>query len=144
MASYYNWTVDPFTWHTDKKTGLYVIDNDFTISFTDEANGMYMFLIKKGAMTDGGSIPKIFSWIAPSWSDDYKYNATFVLHDGLYGSALLPRLTADDILRSSLRDCGLSRWQASTICTAVNKFACKHYGVTHDKYNIRKYISRVK
>lgn len=106
MSSFYEWTVEPFTWHT-VKNGLYVIDNDFSIKFRDEHNKWFSFLILKGAKTDGGSIPKIFSWFADSWRDnDYRYNAAFVMHDVLYASELLPKDTADDLLRSSLRDCG--------------------------------------
>lgn len=137
MASFYNWKVTPFTWHV--VNGLYVIDNDFLITFDDKVKS-YTFLIKKGAMTDGGSIPKLFRWFTKGWSDDYRYNATFLLHDALYGSELVHRDIADDILRSSLRDCGMSRVKASTICWAVNNFAASHYGFMNDNLDIGDYI----
>ena len=66
--SFYDWNVQKFTWH--EEDGLYVIDNDFTINFRDELHRKYSFIILKGAKTDGGSIPKIFSWFADSWRDD--------------------------------------------------------------------------
>ena len=139
--SFYDWNVQKFTWH--EENGLYVIDNDFTINFRDELHRKYAFTILKGAKTDGGSIPKIFSWFADSWRDnDYRYNATFIMHDALYASDLLPKDVADDLLRSSLRDCGESRMTASTICWCVNTFAKRHYGKKHDKYDLRKYIVR--
>ena len=139
--SFYDWNVHKFTWHEEK--GLYVIDNDFTINFRDELHRKYAFIILKGAKTDGGSIPKIFSWFADSWrDDDYRYNACFIMHDALYASELFPKDTADDLLRSSLRDCGESRMTASTICWCVNTFAKRHYGKKHDKYSLRKYIVR--
>lgn len=141
MASYYEWTVEPYTWH--KEDDLYVIDNDFNIKFRDEKGNWFSFLILKDAKTDGGSIPKAFSWFADSWRDnDYKYNATFIMHDCLYASELFPKNIADDLLRSSLRDCGESRMTASTICWCVNTFAKRHYGVENDKFNLRNYIVR--
>ena len=53
MSSFYEWTVEPFTWHT-VKNGLYVIDNDFSIKFRDEHKQWFSFLILKDAKTDGG------------------------------------------------------------------------------------------
>ena len=50
MSSFYEWTVEPFTWHTDKK-GLYVIDNDFSVKFRDEHKQWFSFIILKGAKT---------------------------------------------------------------------------------------------
>lgn len=139
MSSFYEWTVEPFSWH--KENNLYVIENDFNIKFRDDKNNWYSFLILKGAKTDGGSIPKAFSWFADSWrDDDYRYDATFVMHDALYASELFPKDMSDDILRSSLRDCGESRLTASTICWCVNTFAKNHYGIENDKFDLRKYI----
>lgn len=141
MSSFYDWTVESFSWKKENK--LYVIENDFNIKFRDDKNNWYSFLILKGAKTDGGSIPKAFSWFADSWRDnDYKYNATFIIHDALYASELFPKDTADDLLRSSLRDCGESRFTASTICWCVNTFAKNHYGIENDKNGLRKYIVR--
>lgn len=140
MASYYNFNVTPFKWH--KMNQYYVIENDFLISMDDKVN-CYTFKIKKGAMTDGGSIPNAFSWFAKGWSDDYRYNACFLLHDALYGSEIVHRDIADDMLRSSLRDCGLSRFKASTICWCVNTFAEGHYGIMNDNLDIREYIELV-
>lgn len=141
MSSFYEWTVEPYTWH--KEDDLYVIDNDFNIKFRDNNINWFSYIILKGAKTDGGSIPKLFSWFADSWrDDDYKYNATFIMHDCLYASELFPKDTADDLLRSSLRDCGESRLTASTICWCVNTFAKSHYGKMNDKNELRKYIIR--
>lgn len=134
MASFYNWDVTKFTWHQNEDK-TYTIDNDFEVSFTDENKNKFTVKFKKGFKTDGGSIPTAFSWFAKGWSDDYKYNATFVMHDALYCSELLPKATADDLLRSSLRDCGMNRFHASSICAAVKAFAKCHYGVKHDKWN---------
>ena len=39
------------------------------------------------------------------------------------------------MLRSSLRDYGMDRLHASTICWCVNTFACKHYGKKNDENN---------
>lgn len=136
MASYYNFRVTPYTWH--EMNGLYIIDNQFLIQLDDHKH-VYTFKIHKGFMTDGGSIPKIFRWFAKGWSDDYKYNATFILHDWCYASGKVARPIADDMLRSSLRDCGMDRMHASTICWAVNNFAASHYGIMNDDLDCAGY-----
>ena len=118
--------------------GLYIIDTQFLISLDDRKN-LYTFKIHSGFMTDGGSIPKIFSWFAKGWSDDYRYNAAYILHDWCYASGKVNRPMADDMLRSSLRDCGLSRLKASTICWAVNNFAEGHYGIMNDNLDCAGY-----
>lgn len=137
MPSYYNWEVSPFTW--TEMNGLYVIDNDFGITLDDKEK-KYRFKLKKGLLTDGGSIPFMLRWFAKGWTNDYRYNACYILHDGLYGSELLSKEQADDILRSSLRDCGLDRFHASTICWAVKTFAKSHYGRMKDDLDVASYI----
>jgi hypothetical protein len=62
----------------------------------------------------------------------------YALHDGCYASGLLHRDVSDDLLRGLLRDAGLSRVKASTVCYAVNKFAESHY--QHDEYDTAKFI----
>lgn len=141
MSSFYHYNCTPFTWH--EVNGLYIIDNDFEIILDDEHSNRYTFKFKKGLMTDGGSIPKVFQWFAKGWSADYRYNAVFILHDALYGSELVPREIADDMLRSSLRDVGLDRLHASTICWCVNTFAKNHYGRINDDFNISQYVELV-
>lgn len=136
MSSYYNFKVTPYTWH--EMNGLYVIDNDFYIQLDDKVN-LYVFKFKHGLMTDGGSIPKLFSWFAKGWSNDYQYNACYILHDWCYGSGQVNKEIADDMLRSSLRDCGMDRLHASTICWAVKNFANTHYGRMNDDLDIAEY-----
>lgn len=130
MASFYNYNCEPFTWH--KVNNLYQIDNKFNITL-DDKEYKYIITILPGFRTDGGSIPKIFQWFVKGWTEDYKYNGCFVLHDALYSTGVVHRLLADDMLRSSLRDYGLSRSKASTVCWCVNTFACKHYGPANDE-----------
>ena len=143
MASFYKFRAGPYKWH--KEDSLYVIDNAFYITLVSELGEQYKFRVSKGFRTDGGSIPKMLSWFAPSWkADDNSYNATFILHDGLYASELVPKEMADDMLRSSLRDVGMNRFHASTICFCVNHFANKHYGKENDKWNCLDCIRRVK
>lgn len=91
-------------------------------------------------MTDGGSIPKAFQWFVKGWSDtDNKFNACYILHDFNYASESVKRDIADDMLRSSLRDSGLDRLHASTVCWCVNNFACRHYGRENDDLDCRFY-----
>ena len=42
------------------------------------------------------------------------------------------RHQAVDMLRGILRDAGLSRFKASTVCWCVNNFAASHYGPEND------------
>lgn len=129
MSSFYNYNCTPFTWHKVGK--LYQIDNEFDITL-DDRTFRYILTILPGFRTDGGSIPKAFQWFVKGWTDDYKYNGVFVLHDAMYCTSFVHRDIADDMLRSSLRDVGLSRLKASTVCFCVNSFASCHYGPEND------------
>lgn len=129
---FYNYNCTPFTWH--KVDNLYQIDNEFEISLEDKEY-KYVLTILPGFRTDGASIPKMFQWFIKGWSDDYKYNGIFVLHDALYCSEYTERSIADDMLRSSLRDYGFDRLHASTVCWCVNTFAKSHYGKENDENN---------
>ena len=125
MASFKNYKCTPFKWH-EVMDGIYQIDDKFQIQLEDDEY-LYTVTIKPGFRTDGGSIPWLFSWFAKGWSDDYSYNACFILHDALYAAGVVHRSIADDMLRSALRDVGMDRLHASTICWCVNTFACSHY-----------------
>lgn len=100
-------------------------------------NGMiYKFTILPGFRTDGGSVPKAFQWFVPSWSEgNVLINLAYAIHDLVYGAELMARSEADDLLRGMLRDAGLSRARASTVCWAVNTFACRHYGKKYDRWD---------
>ena len=129
MASYYDYECSKFTWH--KVGNLYQIDDKFTISLNDRSY-KYVLTILPGFRTDGGSIPKAFQWFISGWSQDYHYNGIYVLHDALYCTEYAAKNVADDMLRSSLRDYGISRFKASTVCWCVNNFAKCHYGKVND------------
>lgn len=130
MSSFYNYNCTPFTWH--KVGDLYQIDDKFDITLEDKSY-RYILTILPGFRTDGGSIPKAFQWFIKGWSDDYKYNGIYILHDALYCTEYTARTIADDMLRSALRDYGVSRFKASTVCWCVNTFACCHYGIKNDE-----------
>lgn len=130
MASFKNYKCTKFTWH--KVGNLYQIDDEFTIALEDE-KFKYVLTILPGFRTDGGSIPKIFNWFAKGWTDDYEYNAIYILHDALYCTEYVCKEIADDMLRSCLRDYGFDRLHASTIHWCVDMFAKCHYGIKHDE-----------
>lgn len=140
MASFYHFKCTPYTW-TDIG-GIYQIDKEFTMSF-DDRKTRYVITIYPGFRTDGGSIPKIFQWFIKGWSDDYKYNAIFILHDAMYCTGYVSRDYADDMLRSCARDIGMDRLHASTMCWCVKNFAANHYGIEndeHDNYDFVKFF----
>lgn len=68
------------------------------------------------------------------------FNWAGLIHDALYGSALLPKDVADDVFRSVLRDSGVSRFVASSAEFFMSKFSKSHYGVVHDRHGIRFHV----
>lgn len=130
MVNFYNYNCTKFKWH--KVNDLYMVDDKFRITF-DDGKFRYIITILPGFMTDGGSIPKVFQWFAKGWTDDYRYNAIFILHDAMYCTEYVHREIADDMLRSCLREYGMTRFQASTIHFCVRNFAKRHYGIVNDE-----------
>lgn len=115
-------------------SGLYQSTDDIYVTLQGSDGLRYFFHIFPGFQTDGGSVPVAFRWFVPAWSEGNEIiNLAYVLHDYLYGSEALPKDIADDLLRGMLRDAGLSRFRASTVCWAVEKFARSHYGITNDR-----------
>lgn len=118
---------------------IYQATNNITAVVRDETGMFYEFQMLAGFRTNGGSVPWCFRWFVPSWSSTNDLiNIAYALHDGLYASGLLHRSVSDDLLRGLLRDAGLSRIKASTVCYAVNKFAESHY--QKDEYDTAKFI----
>lgn len=133
MASFYNYRCDEFKYTYLEDLRLYQIDSKFEISL-DDREYRYILTIFPGFRTDGGSIPYIFKWFIPGWKDnDCRFNGCYILHDALYCSQYVHRSIADDMLRSSLRDCGIDRLHASTVCWCVNNFAASHYRIDDNK-----------
>lgn len=126
-------------------SGLYQATDEILVRLRDDADYHYTFTVLPGFRTDGGSVPTAFRWFVPSWSDDNPIiNLAFTLHDGVYATACLPRPFADDLLRGMLRDAGINRFRASTVCWAVNQFACCHYGPEHDTLGSGPFFRMVK
>lgn len=119
-----NWT---------KIGNLYQVTDDIICILRDELGTRYKFHLLPGFQCDGGSVPWCFRWFVPSWSQTNDLiNAAFFIHDAAYASGLVHRDIADDMLRGLLRDAGLSRFKASTVCWCVNNFAAGHYGPEND------------
>lgn len=121
---------------------IYQATEEITVTLRDETGMHYKWTLLPGFRTDGGSVPLAFRWFVPAWSDTVPLvNLAYALHDAAYGSGLMHRDIADDMLRGLLRDAGFSRFRASTVCWAVNNFAAGHYGVENDKYDCRLFAS---
>lgn len=120
----------------DKLNGLY-FNKDYTfVDFKDDRNQKYRIELYPEFITDGGSIPKGLRWFMPVWDDNnILLNLAYCCHDWLYASEQFARSLADDLLRSFIRDAGYSRLKASTVCAAVNAFACCHYGCKYDEFD---------
>lgn len=118
---------------------FYQATDDIIVIVRDETGQHYEFHLLPGFRCNGGSVPWMFRWFVPSWSSTNDLiNIAYALHDGCYASGLLHRDIADDLLRGLLRDAGLSRLKASTVCYAVNQFAESHY--QKDEYDTKKFI----
>lgn len=112
---------------------IYQATDDIIVIVRDETGMHYEFHLLPGFRTDGGSVPLAFQWFVPKWSSTNDLiNAAYFIHDAAYASGLVHRNIADDMLRGLLRDAGLSRFKASTVCWCVNKFAAGHYGPEND------------
>lgn len=140
MHYYYDGARNPKSWV--KIGNLYQATDDIYVRLRDSNDLHYTWHLYPGFLTDGGSVPLAFQWVVPKWSDDNDLiNLSFALHDAAYGSGLMHRSLADDMLRGMLRDAGLSRWRASAVCWAVNNFAAKHYGPENDKYDCKLFAT---
>lgn len=120
----------------------YILENDIEVVLK-ECNYGYVvrIYIKSGAVWDGLSVPYIFRWFLPNYFiDNPLANVAGLVHDAMYASALVSKDTADDMFRGILRDAGISRFKASTAEYLVEKFANNHYGIEHDKDNLRHYV----
>lgn len=116
-----------------KVGNLYQAVEDIYVYLKDDSGMRYIWHLLPGFRTNMGSVPVIFQWFIPSYSkDNYLINVAYFIHDAAYSSGLVHRDIADDMLRGILRDAGVSRFKASTVCWCVNNFAENHYGPEHD------------
>lgn len=121
----------------------YILENDIEVDLKEGNYGYTVRIsIKAGAVWDGLSVPYLFRWFLPNYSiDNPLVNIAGLVHDAMYASELVAKDTADDMFRGILRDAGISRFRASTAEYLVEKFAKKHYGIEHDKYDLRNRVS---
>lgn len=121
----------PHTFNEDLVCRLKVIKSDVLMDID--------LVIKKGFMTDGASVPFIFTWFLPKWDkNNILYNVGAAIHDGLYihkGFNLFSREECDDILRSIWRQAGISRFKAGVADKCIEWLAgCScHWGNDSDK-----------
>jgi len=78
----------------DGVTHIFAEDWQLELWFDGE---YYLFKIKSGFITDGGSIPRIARNIINPWG---KFAPGFFVHDGLYSTHLFTQKEADIILRA--------------------------------------------
>lgn len=137
---YYFVDVDhPYAWARVKD--MWEATADIHVTIRDNDDIYYHWTLHKGFRTDGGSVPGALQWFVPSWSENnHIINIAYALHDAAYGTEYMTRADADDMLRGLLRDAGLSRFRASTVCVAVKQFACCHYGIVHDDNDSILYV----
>ena len=133
MASFYTKTWKFGRFDFLEEIGLYQEHEISYVNLEDEDGHQYHYDLLPGFRTDGGSVPKAFQWLIKGWYPDASWkscltNLAFAIHDANYGCTYVSRKIADDMLRSMLRDAGWNRFTASTVCWAVNTFACLHYG----------------
>ena len=66
-------------------------------------NDNYKITVKKGMITDGASIPRLF-WSIIGCPMNGKYVGSALIHDGLYSSEIISRKDADDIFLDMLKN----------------------------------------
>jgi len=74
--------------------------------------------IKKNFQWDGGSIPRLFFLFA----HPAEFMASYLVHDAVYAAELLPRKTADQLLRETMYLEGASDLQQILVYWAVRIF----------------------
>lgn len=144
-----NFTVKNYTkaYNWVKNGDLYQCIDDIDVLLQDNHGLNYHFHLYPGFRTDGGSVPKPFQCVIPSWDKSNELlNLAYALHDYCYGSEVLSKSDSDDLVRGMLRDSGMSRVKAGMVHMAVYRFAGNHYGIEHDKWDcalfgtMRKYL----
>lgn len=126
-------------------SGRHQATDEIIVRFQGDDGYRYTFTFLPGFSCDGGSVPWCFRWFVPSWDEDNpELNIAYALHDGLYGSELLSRRAADDVLETMLYVAGLSTLRATTVKYAVANGGRKHYGKAADKYDDRLFFKMVR
>ena len=100
----------------------------------------YHIEILKGFIFDGGSIPRLLWGIIESPIGGLG-SSCFCLHDCLYGTKLLPKSIADELLYDTLRLSGVNITECVSIYSAVS--ICGHESYERDD-NISLYWDFVK
>jgi hypothetical protein len=75
--------------------------------------------VPRGFATDFASIPRPFWLIWPRWG---RYGSAAVIHDWLYWEQIMPRATADHILREGMSVVGVDKFTRNAIYYAVRIF----------------------
>jgi len=100
-------------------------DRRIAEDFTYE-NDKYKITLKRGFVTNGASIPKIFWSILSSPFDGPIIYAACV-HDGLYTKRTLPRKECDKLLIEMARENGYSKIKSFLVYNAVRIFGGSHW-----------------
>lgn len=80
-----------------------------------------VFTVKKGFVSDGMSMPRLFRWlIGDPFEPQFLYAA--VIHDWYYRTQTIDRNLADTIFRSMLAKSGVPAWKCSAIYLSLRAF----------------------
>lgn len=99
------------------------------------------FIIRKGFVTDGASIPKSLWWLVGSpFTGNYTESA--VIHDGLYASHLLPKEIADDVFLALMKQDDVNWLRRYAMYTAVALFGVAVWNEVSytQKTDARRYV----
>lgn len=91
--------------------------------------GFKEFIVPKGFVYDGASIPSILNSVLPRFG--YKYDRASCLHDWLYATAdshQIARKDCDYIFKQAMLDDKVNKNLANLIYLAVRLFGAKYYG----------------
>lgn len=84
-----------------------------------------MFIVPAGFITDFASVPR--APVAFLLTADSAHEAS-ALHDWLYSSQVIPRVSADALLREAAIASGVPKWRAELMWAGVRVFGAPHWG----------------
>lgn len=136
------WQIEPYMKGSfniqDWDEVTHILTKDFYLTYSGDC-GSFSIVIKKGFITDGGSIPDIFSNIIKQWGRNI---IAFLVHDALYATHYVDRRTADWILLEICEYSGTNWVERNAIYRSVRDFGNGIYDdKTEESINeYRKYV----
>lgn len=96
----------------------HILTRDWKFKY-DGDYGCFEIVIKKGFITDGGSVPNVFSALIRQWGIN---TPAFLVHDALYAGEIVDREKADWIMLEIMQACGENWFNRNVAWRSVRRF----------------------